>query len=140
MSRYLHQWTGLIATLLLLRAVVPVGYMLQLPGPHAPSLPALVLCPLQNPGLDLTRLDTGAAGHTHHHHSAESTDVPAATVEVRGDCPVWQSGSVATLDYRQAGAVPVLRPVVIATSSSWQPGFRHPRPSHRTRAPPPPVS
>lgn len=88
-----------------LRALIPAGLMLQLPaiGAAAESTHqqlGFVICPLQNPGLDLSKLDSADREqnpHAHHHHTSD-TDGKPNPVTVSAEtadalCSVWASSA-----------------------------------------------
>ena len=84
-----------------LRALVPLGLMLQLPAAFAQadvgagqSL-GFVICPIQNPNIDLTVLvDAGQANGHHHHHKSNDHDDQTISVD-RGAslCNLWSSST-----------------------------------------------
>lgn len=97
-----HALCATLAVLLALRAFVPVGYMLALPGGGAPG--GLALCPLQNPGLDLAALGTALHEPAHHHHGAPGQPLDPAGAQLpgeqslpaygaAGDCALWVASS-----------------------------------------------
>ncbi len=94
----------LLATLFALRALVPIGYMLQLPAGGLAGGPALVLCPVQNPELDLSLLAGAGDPHAHHHHGSDNP-AAAATIEVDRNCDAWAGSAGAPV----AHAVPPLQ-------------------------------
>jgi len=80
-----------LATLVALRALVPVGYMLSLPSGGSFDL-ALHLCPTQNPTIDLTQLlAIGGSGTMHHGHAGDvSVGAGSDTaIAVSPDCDAW---------------------------------------------------
>ena len=91
------------------RALIPVGLMLQLPAVAAEEQQfGFVLCPLQNPGLDFSKLeqpDDSSHASAHHHHagpqtkvngeSQDSTTVSAQTADSL--CTLWASGAQSNL-------------------------------------------
>ncbi|MEE2983858.1 MAG: hypothetical protein VX929_11245 [Pseudomonadota bacterium] len=96
-----------LTLLLALRAVVPIGYMLQLPSANDPFGISIMLCPTQNPGLDLSVLTDGPdqhANHHRHHHlhghdGAINTTEDAAT-DLRGfGCGPWLNGATAAVNW-----------------------------------------
>jgi len=123
MKRCRRLLSRLILLSFALRALVPMGLMLQLPiasaneGSHSESASAkanstpsfgFVICPVQNPGIDLNLLsDRGQpnAQHAHHHNhhadqSAEKASQDHNTVSVdRGAslCHLWSSSENASL-------------------------------------------
>ena len=102
LSKPIRRFPVLIATLVALRALVPVGYMLSLPADASFEL-ALHLCPTQNPTLDLGHLSASdGTGISHHEHSGDSGDNADTdiTVAVSPDCNAWLGSAaiaVATL-------------------------------------------
>ncbi len=83
----------LLASLIALRALVPVGYILSVPTAAGGAL-ALALCPLQNAALDLTLLSGADAddrsAHHHHHHSHHGHGPEDGAVSVSSaDCSLW---------------------------------------------------
>ena len=88
-----------------LRALIPAGLMLQLPaiGTAAESTHqqlGFVICPLQNPGLDLSKLDSADRDrdpHAHHHHTSDADGKPnPVTVSAKTAnalCSVWASSA-----------------------------------------------
>ncbi|MGR8921933.1 MAG: hypothetical protein ACU85V_20145 [Gammaproteobacteria bacterium] len=132
----------LVALVFALRAFVPMGYMLSLPGGNAAGI-ALELCPLQNAALDLSLLGRAGhpAGHGHHHghHGEDTGDNPGdpSLAAFSDACTAWTAGNspapVATLSLVLADGA--------AAAAPWLPA---PRPHARTapgsvraRAPPP---
>lgn len=77
--------TFVVGALVGVRALVPIGYMTAGTG-SGTLLPALSLCPVQNPGL-ASWLAVGS-GHAHHVHAPAT---PAGGDDVVGGtlCPVW---------------------------------------------------
>ena len=86
--------SGALALLLALRTFVPAGYMLALPSSEDPFGFSIILCPTQNPTLDLSRLDNGGQQVDHHHNSH---DAPSQTAHHDSDdaisfgtgCGIW---------------------------------------------------
>lgn len=82
----------LLATLVALRALVPIGYMLSLPFSGISDW-ALHLCPTQNPTLDLALFDSlqrhNSSPHQHGvDHGAGAADNETA-VSLSADCNAW---------------------------------------------------
>ena len=76
-----------LALLIALRTFVPAGYMLALPSSDDPFGFAIVLCPTQNPTLDLSLLTSSGQPHVHHHHG-EHDDVDD-TISFGSGCGIW---------------------------------------------------
>tara|TARA_R110002096_G_scaffold61709_5_gene153314 strand:+ start:2745 stop:3248 length:504 start_codon:yes stop_codon:yes gene_type:complete len=93
-----RSWPVVFAAMLALRALVPVGYMLSLPGDGSIDW-ALHLCPVQNRTLDVSALQSLAAGD--HHGHADPGDPGAAgertRLAVSGDCTVWLDSATPAL-------------------------------------------
>ena len=86
----------LLATVLVLRALVPVGYMVQLANAGDSFDFALVLCPDQNPELDLLQraaTDMPAQPHHHLHPTTTFNEHDERTLSVSGDCALWVQSS-----------------------------------------------
>lgn len=78
-----------LATLVALRALVPVGYMLSLPSGGSFDL-VLHLCPTQNPTIDLTQLlAIGGSGTMHHGHAGDAGAGSDTAIAVSPDCDAW---------------------------------------------------
>ena len=100
-------WKRPLGRLILLsfafRALVPLGLMLQLPAADATGTttpPAFVICPQQNPGLDLSQLIDASqpAGahthHSHHNHTQAQGDGTTISVDQSGSlCNLWSSST-----------------------------------------------
>lgn len=130
-----------LAFLTALRALLPVGYMLA-PATAGPLPLQAVLCPAQNPGLDLGG-PPGAPSHAHHHHhhhapaGAAPTDRDDGANEARGAaCKLWISSlgtipgtfhSPPALPDRVAATAPVYTAMPPVAPTSWR---------HRPRGPP----
>lgn len=159
MNRWRRRLSRIILFSFALRALVPMGLMLQLPlvsaditfqGANSLSEVAsrslgFVICPLQNPGIDLGVLvdsNQPAAQHAHHHHKGHadaSGDDTSNTISVdRGasHCNLWSSSAdsnllltgFASTDF-EAGIQPPLTPTVSDYQSNHFP-------RRLTRAPP----
>ena len=76
-----------LALLLVLRTFVPIGYMLALPSSDDPFGFSIVLCPTQNPTLDLSLLTTGGQPHVHHHRGGQ--DDADDTISFGSGCGIW---------------------------------------------------
>ena len=133
-----------------LRALVPLGLMLQLPVAGATENGkqlAFVICPQQNPGLDLTQLADSSqvagahAHHGHHNHVSDplSGDSNGATITVDQSgslCNLWSSSAdanfvtVADISNTLARAAQRILP------TSTVQFFSNQYPTRLTRAPP----
>ena len=76
-----------LALLIALRTFVPAGYMLALPSSDDPFGFAIVLCPTQNPTLDLSLLTSSGQPHVHH-HPGEHDDADD-TINFGSGCGIW---------------------------------------------------
>ena len=91
--RSVAQLSVLLALLLAARALVPVGYML---GVSSAGGLDLSLCPLQNPGLDLSRLAPALLHATDHEHGVHAgaqggMATESSMVASAADCGAWVS-------------------------------------------------
>lgn len=117
-------WSRLILVSFILRALVPMGLMLQLPNAVADddlagsSSPfGYVICPLQNPAIDLSILVDKRQPHQHHvQHQALVNDSPlkldqhsdsVISVDHGSFCKLWSS-SAETSDPRKLDSHPAL--------------------------------
>lgn len=87
----------LLATLLVARALVPLGYMLETAaGPDAGDL-RLVFCPLQNPTLDVSLFSAGHETPAHHHHGGhDGGPADSTTLGALADCGQWLGSETVT--------------------------------------------
>lgn len=132
----------LLAVVVALRALVPIGYMLHAPatdGGLGAKL-ALTFCPTQNPHLALDQLASiGEGGATHSHgpeHSGEPSHDTGSVIDASSDCAAWLSSlsiQVSTGDAKPS----IPQGVMLVVRLTAQPGpnsrFNH-RPA--VRAPP----
>ncbi len=92
----------LLAALIALRALVPVGYMLKLPSVAAPRDFSIILCPMQNPGLDLSALTGGVDHHANHrsHHgtSTRANDGGRDLPSFGSGCGFWVNSANLVFD------------------------------------------
>ena len=76
MRRRQRHFARLLVFSFMVRALVPVGLMLQLPSALADSGIAFgfILCPSQNPAINFDIFSENSAGenHSHHHHDVQS--------------------------------------------------------------------
>jgi len=109
-----RSWPIVLAAMLALRALVPVGYMLSLPGDGSIDW-ALDLCPVQNRSLDVSAFHARAPSN--HHGHAGASDPGAAGerthLAVSGDCTVWLDSATPALG---ASLAPAARANVTTTS------------------------
>lgn len=89
----------LALTLLALRALVPVGYMLALPASSLAAAPALSFCPTQNPALDLSLIaGVSDSTHAHHHGHTDPGDGQGEVfVDAGSTCPAWLGSAAAVI-------------------------------------------
>ena len=85
LNRNARSWPVVLATVIALRAFVPVGYMLSLPGDGSLDW-ALHLCPVQNRSLDLAAVQATAAAE---HHDHANSDGDRTHLTVSGECAAW---------------------------------------------------
>ena len=87
-----------LAAMIALRALVPVGYMLSLPGDGSADW-ALHLCPVQNRSLDVSAFQTAARGKHHDHASKHAAPATAdrSHLTVSGDCAMWLDSATPAL-------------------------------------------
>lgn len=93
-----RSWPVVLAVMLALRALVPIGYMLSLPGDGSIDW-ALHLCPVQNRSLDVSTFQSLVPGD-HHGHSGASDPGAAGDrthLAVSGDCTVWLDSATPAL-------------------------------------------
>ena len=91
MSNRYARLTLVLATLVALRALVGIGYMLQMPASADFAGVGFSLCPTQNAMLDLSALESGTSSTAHHDHTQHGVvelDGPA-TVDVSSGCGAW---------------------------------------------------
>lgn len=126
-----------LAAALLLRAMIPAGFMPAAIGAGFP----LQVCPSGLPGGALQRL-AGAAGHDHHHHHHHNHehhtggDGAAYTAE---QCPIGHLLAAAAIPVTLDFSVPrPAAPAIVGAAPSWQP-VPH-RVHWRPRAPPSPLT
>ncbi|MGR8949012.1 MAG: hypothetical protein ACU84Q_13275 [Gammaproteobacteria bacterium] len=135
------------------RALVPLGLMLQLPvatgsqdGLQSESSRlAFVICPQQNPGLDLSNLEDSSqakgahAHHGHADHAAAQSDGTTISVDQSGSlCNLWSSSADSNLlpdpglrfEQRSAALLFITTPIA--------PDLANQFPTRLTRAPPQP--
>lgn len=91
-------WPVVVATLVALRALVPVGYMLSLPGDGSFDW-ALHLCPVQNRSLDVSLFQSHAVSELHDHARDSNTDGTGARTRlaVSGECTAWLDSATPVL-------------------------------------------
>jgi hypothetical protein len=110
--RLFRKWAAWLAPLLVLRALLPVGFMLSAYGGSL----HLVFCPQQSPTV-VAALAATTASHAAHHTAdagADSTRLPAthhgdAAIEIDAPCPYGLVSVAAILDVPRLDA-DVLRP------------------------------
>lgn len=87
--------TGWLCCALLLRALVPVGYMLLAPSSAAAQGLELAFCPTQNPGVNvalIAPLDS-SGGHQHHAQHDHSDHANSNAISIDGSCSLWLASS-----------------------------------------------
>lgn len=87
-----------LAAVIALRALVPVGYMLSLPGDGSLDW-ALHLCPVQNRSLDVAAFQSAAGGEHHGHAGAGATGSAGERTHltVSGECTAWLDSATPAL-------------------------------------------
>lgn len=148
MKRWQRSWSRLILFSFAFRALVPLGLMLQLPTVSAAGEGNLgqlgfVICPIQNPSLDFSKLQSlpqEDSQQTHNHHvSHGSPDGDAFVVanDLTGSmCQLWSSS--AELDKPFAAGFFTFERVnnTFLAYAVKTPGISKPYPARLTRAPP----
>ncbi len=126
-----------IAACLVLRALVPIGYMLQVPaaGDNRLGL-ALLLCPTQNPGLKLDALGRGS-DPAHHHHAplTPPDDGAGLVIDVSSGCSHWLNSATAV--FSDIPSLKIFRVNAEQTAMALPAAPSRPRRGHvEARAPP----
>ncbi len=98
LHRLARSWPVVLATVLALRALVPVGYMVSLPGDGSFDW-ALHLCPVQNRSLDVSLFQSPAASGPHDHASDHEThgNGERTHLAVSGECTAWLDSATPAL-------------------------------------------
>ncbi|MBB6250984.1 DUF2946 family protein [Nitrospirillum iridis] len=133
-NRWFLRWAWLLAAAVLLRGLIPVGYMLN-PDAGPPGTSAIILCDSVHDALSAvtTPMIAGPMAHHHHHedgtgHAGHSADAPCVFA------------AVAALAVGLLAVILVLSPLVPA--GTWAPTLStpwpHPRPpgTRLARGPP----
>lgn len=105
----------MLTAMIALRALVPVGYMLSLPGDGSIDW-ALHLCPAQNRSLDLGTLQAGVPGEHREHKGNAAGDRSHLTVS--SDCTAWLDSATPAF----AGSATLAAAGNIATTPFFNPG------------------